>query len=252
MANLYRDLQDTWSRDGRTEDARAALRRWADTRPDLARFDDPTDLVTACNQRGGSARILVESLTEEAADPWAARTVLQALLPGLAALAREHMDMVGGAREPFSTVDELDQFIVATAYERITEVAAEAESFRLRIILDSTWARLRVHARAHRRNHDRSVPLRDGPNRLAAPSRTDAEELALVLVDAVERRVLRPVDARLVYTTRVSGHSAAALAETLDWNPDSLVRRRRRVERVLAAEVLGEPRPAGLAAARSG
>src|SRR5205085_3791208 len=145
------------------------------------------------------------------------------LLPGLAALARDHLDMVGGAREPFSTLDELNQFIVATAYERITEVAAEAERFRLRIVVDSTWARLRVHARAHRRNHDRTVPLRDGPNRLAAPSRTDAEELALVLVDAVERRVLRPVDARLVYTTRVSGHSAAALAGVLDWNPDSLV-----------------------------
>ena len=136
----------------------------------------------------------------------------------------------------------------STAYERITEVAAEAELSRLRIILDSTWARLRVHARAHRRNHDRSAPLRDGPSRLAAPSRTDAEELAPVLVDAVERRAAAPRrrPPRL-HHPRQRPRPPPRSAATLDWVADSLVRRRHRVERVLAAEVLGEPRPAGLA-----
>ena len=160
MANLFRDLEDTWERDGESADARSALQGWATTRPALARFTTPAELVRLAHRRDASARDLIEAITEEAAsDPWAARTVLQALLPGLAALASQHLDLVGTAREPFATFAELDQFLVCTAYERITQVAAEVPLFRLRTVLDCTWARLRAHARAHRRDHDRRITL---------------------------------------------------------------------------------------------
>jgi len=244
MATLFRDLEDTWERDGESAGARSALQGWATTRPALARFATPAELVRLAHQRDASARDLIEAITEEAAsDTWAARTVLQALVPGLAALASQHLDLVGAAREPFATIAELDQFLVCTAYERITQVAAEVPHFRLRTVLDSTWARLRVHARAHRRDHDRRIALSDGHDGVAGPARSEAETLALLLIDAVERRVLRPADARLVYATRVSGHSTTELAQSMGCKLDAVRRRRHRVEQVLAAEVQGAMRP---------
>ena len=253
MAKLFRDLQQAWERDGTSADARSALARWAQTEPVLAAHVSPAGLVTAVHRRGADdAKALVEALTERAAtDAWAARTVLHALLPGLAAISRDHIDMVGAPREPFRNVEELYHFVVATAYERIVEVAAEVPRYRLRSVLDSTWSRLRTHAKAHRRDHDRRVEIDDLPGGQPGPARTAAEELALILVDAVERRVLRPADAGLVYSTRVAGHSVAELAATMACKQHSLLRRRARVEHVLAAEVLGRRRPTGLAAAKA-
>ena len=245
MGNLFRDLQQAWNTEGESSEARAALARWAEHRPELHAFTSPAHLLRACHSRSNpTARRLVDELTEEAAhDAWATRTVLQAVLPGLGAMARQHRSLANGGREPFSSIAELDQFLVCTAYERIPAVAAEQPHYRINTILDSTWTRLRSHAAAHRRDVDSRVPLDEANSLVAAPSRTDAEELALTLVDAVERRVLRTVDARLLYATRVAGHSAADLADTLDWQTASLLRRRHRVQQVMAAEVLGEPRP---------
>ena len=247
MDNLLRDLQASWSREGESHEARAALQRWANSRGDLRRYGSPAALVRACHSRSDpTAQALVEAITEEApTDPWATRTVLQALLPGLAGLARQHYDLVGEGREPFDSIGELDQFLVCTAFERITEIAAEVSKHRLRAILDSTWTRLRSHAAAHRRERENRVPLSDAPERGAPPARTGAEELATVLIDAVERRLLRPADAGLVYATRVVGHAPADIAATLACDRDSLVRRRHRVEQLLTADVLGRDRPRG-------
>lgn len=131
MAKLFRDLQQAWERDGASADARAALAQWVQTEPVLAAYISPAGLVTAVHRRGADeAKALVEALTEQAAtDAWAARTALHALLPGLAAISRDHIDMVGGPREPFRNVQELDHFVVATAYERIAEVAAEVSRY---------------------------------------------------------------------------------------------------------------------------
>lgn len=247
MDNLFRDLEQAWARDGRSADAVAALARWSGSRPAAAAYPTPADLVAASHSRHDPAAVQVlEQLTDEAAsDPWATRTVLQALLPGLAALTGRHRDLVGEGPEPFPTVGELDHFVVCTAFERITLIAAEAPTFRLRRILDSTWSRLRTHAAAHRRDWRSRRPLSEATGHVAPPPRTDAEELAAVLVDAVERRVLRPADAGLVYSTRVVGHAPAEVASALAWRTPSLLRRRHRVEQLLAAEVLGQPRPRG-------
>lgn len=251
MANLLRDLSTAWRTEGDSPPARAALQRWATERPDFAHFASPAHLVTAGECRSDAlAHRLLDELTELApGDRWAARTVLQTILPGLARLARQHDNLVGDGVEPFATLGELDQFLLCTAFERIPYVAAEAPAFRLRTLLDSTWTRLRSHAEAHRRECSNRVPLADHHEPQAPPARTDAEELALALIDAVQRGVLRRLDAGLVYATRVVGHSPAELAEVLDWRTGSVVRRRQRVARVLAAEVLGQPRPDQLAPA---
>jgi len=246
MTNLLRDMQRQWDHDGQGPEARRALRRWAQRDPDLARFTSPVHLVATCHRRTDRvARHSVDRLTECAAtDPWAARTVLQAVLPGLGHLARKHKDMIGRPGEPFDTIEELDQFLVCTAFERITEVAAEVAYHRMRTVLDSTWTHLRTHAARHRRDYRKLVPLHEGAGVVAPPLRSEAEELAVVLIDAVERRVLRTVDAGLVYTTRVVGRAPNEVAEVLDWQLPALYRRRSRTETVVVAEGLGQPRPA--------
>jgi len=245
MANLLRQLQHQWDHDGQSLEACKALRRWAQHDPDLIRFASPLQLVRTCNRRTDRvARHSVDRLTEVAdTDPWAVRTVLQTLLPGLAAMARQHKDLVGTSREPFDTIDELDQFLVCTAFERITEVGAEVEHFRMRTVLDSTWSRLRAHAAAHRRDHRMKVPIADGAGLPAPPPRSEAEELAATLIDAVDRDVLRTVDAGLIYTTRVVGHTSTEVAQALAWNVDAFYRRRNRAQAVVVAEALDRPRP---------
>lgn len=244
MDNLLRDLEHAWARDGRSPDAVAALSRWAAARPDLAAYATPADLVVAAHSRADAVAVrLVEDLTALASsDRWAARTVLQALLPGLGALARLRRDLVGPG-EPFESIGELDQFIVCTALERIARVAAGPPTYRLHRVLASTARRLRTHVAGHRRERQARAPLDDAAAHPAPPARTDAEELATVLVDAVERRLLRPLDAGLVYTTRVVGQAPAEVAAALAWRTPSLVRRRHRVEQVLAADALGHAKP---------
>src|SRR5206468_11091248 len=99
--------------------------------------------------------------------------------------------------------------------------------------------RLRSHAGAHRREQRMREALDGTECGTALPSRTEAEELAVLLVDAVERGVLRPIDAGLVYTTRVAGHSPTEVAEVLQWNLKTFYRRRNRTEAVVVAEGLG-------------
>jgi len=248
MTDLFRDMDHQWRHDGRSRAARAALTRWSGRQPDLGRFASPAELVAAAHDRtDAAARDDLEGLTHEAAtDPLAARTVLQALVPGLTCLAHDNARMVGDDTQPFASSEELDQFLACTAFQRITEVAAEADRFRLRIVLDSTWARLRSYARAHHRDQDRHLTFDDdvATDAPAPPARTPAEELAMLLVDVVERGVLRDIDAGVVYTTRVAGHSPAEVAAVLRWNPTAVYQRRRRSESVLRADALGQPRPA--------
>lgn len=247
MDNLLRDLEHTWAHDGRSADAIAALSRWTTTRPGLTSYSTPADLVAAAHSRRDAVAVrLVEDLTAEApSDRWAARTVLHALLPGLGALARLRRNLVGPG-EPFDSIRELDQFIVCAALERIAQVfASPTTAFGLHDILASTTRRLRTHVAGHRRERHARAPLDAAAARVAPPARTAAEELAAVLVDAVERGLLRPVDAGLVYTTRVVGQAPADLAASLAWRTPSLVRRRHRVEQVLAADALGQTKPRG-------
>lgn len=248
--NLLRDLERAWASDGAGPDAIAAIQRWAADEPRFGRFAHPAALVAACqSRRDQRAEQLVEDLADRAlADPWAARTILQALLPGLAALTASHRKLVG-PRRVFATLNEMDQFVLCTAFERITEVGAKTDQFRLRCVQDTTWARVRSHAAAHRREQARRAPLEAVAMRAAPPERTSAEELTIVLVDAVERGVLRRADAGLVYTTCVAGHAPADVASTLKTGTASLVRRRHRVAQVVVAHADGRRRPTSCVAA---
>ncbi len=250
MRNLLHHVEADWDADADGPQARAALQRWAERHPDLGAFASPGDLVRRCHSRTDPAAVTAaEALVGEArSDPWAARTVLAVVLPGLGKLIRSNHDLIGEFREPFATLAELEQFVLCAAYERIAAGTSPSATRQLRAVLVATAERLRAHARAHHRECRRRVPLADTVADPLGAQRTDAEELTAVLVDAVRRQVLRVVDARLVYTTRVAGHSPAEVAAALSWQPASLRRRRHRVERALATELNGLPVPGHIVA----
>jgi DNA-directed RNA polymerase specialized sigma24 family protein len=217
------------------------MARWAEALPEVGPFGSPGELVRRCHRHDAEAVRAADALAATAgADPLAARTILAVLLPGLASLVRTRRDLVGDHREPFASLAELDQFVLAVAWEYITEAAAAPAGWRLATVLRRTAKKVRTHAAAHHRQCRRRVAFDEVMVPPSAGGRTHAEELALALTDAVQRGVVSVRDARVVYATRVAGHSPRELAQVVSCNEYTLRRRRHRAERALAADALAD------------
>jgi hypothetical protein len=230
-----------WNYAGRSSAARAAIVRWAATTPALAPFATPADAVDACGQRRDprSPQSVLAALVHHGPDdPLAARAALQALLPGLVALARRgnvHGRLVGAGR-PFATYHDLDAELASITYERIRTGVGADSPWPATKILDSTWMRVRTLGRIHRRLAAVETPQgTDIPDRRAAAERSGAEELAQVIVGAVQAGTVRRTDGALVYANRVLGHSMFELARVTGRNESVLRRERGRGEHALLA-----------------
>jgi hypothetical protein len=73
----------------------------------------------------------------------------------------------------------------------------------------------------------------DVPDVVASPARSGAEALALAVVGAVQAHRLAVDDARVIYATRVLGHSPAELARAQGRDVRALRAQRARAERRL-------------------
>lgn len=241
--NLFRQLENDWNAAGRSRSAREALRHWAARDPALAAFDTPADLVAACQERDDGDRdrdaFLAALLVDAETDPWAARTVMQALLPGLASVARRAAAFVGGRWPVWNGLDELDQHVIVVAYERITTVALARPVWVARAIVDGTWQRVRAYARKSRRQAHCRAALVEVGNLGVNASRTAADELAAVLSDAVKRGRIERFDAGLIYRSRLAGERMEDLARGAGVDARSLWRRRVMAETTLVADALG-------------
>jgi hypothetical protein len=235
--NLYRMLETEWNQIAESSRARAAYARWAKGDPVLEGIGSPAEVVAHCQARGNgahSAAVLAAVLGHAATDDWAARTVLQAVLPGLATLSRRARPLVGPGRV-WHHIDEVDQLLVANAYEWITALASQPPRWPARAVVTKTWQRLRDVADRESQRSTRQASLSELGDLREVPQTTAAAELAQTLVDAVERGVLEQVEGWLVFASRVRGEPIEALATQLDRHPRSLWRRRRRAEQRLDA-----------------
>jgi len=235
-SNLFRALDDEWNREGRGPKARTALARWAVDDPALAALADPATLVQHCHARDEEASSLLKVVLRHAEqDTLAARTMLQAVLPGLGSVTRRAACYVGGDRPVWQTRDELHQEVVSVAFERISALATGAPEFPCQAIVDGTWQRLRHRALCVRREVDRRADLECGARVPAAPDRTAIEELGLAVMAAIDEHDLDVLDAGLLYSCHVVGYRITELARMTARSERTLWRRRQRAEEVLVA-----------------
>jgi hypothetical protein len=234
--NLFRALEEEWRQAGASPAARTALRRWAAADDVLAGLADPASLVERCHDRdqADASALLAAVIRHARSDPLAARTVLQAVAPGLAAISRRALGFVGPGWV-WASVDELDQHVVTVAYERIHALAPAPPRWPARALLDGTWQRVRWYAVRQRSDGRRRAALSEAADTPAPVPPTPGVELAGVLADAVELGVLEKLDAWVVFHSRVSGIAMPVLAADVGLGCRRLWRRRERAEEQLVA-----------------
>lgn len=247
--NLFSLLSTEWRTIGAGLAARQALQAWADDSPDLAGFTTPKEVVSRCNDRNAgeqAQRILAALLYRAGTDHWAARTFLQAVLPGLAAISRRYRNYSSQWNPMHECVwhslADLDQQVVATAYELMHALAGEVHPWPANTVVDGTRGRVRSYAIAELRRRSHQAPdseLDHYQGLVAPPPYTLAEELAGALIDAVRQGLLSDVDAGMVYGSRVEGRRLEELAPLAGFHARTAYRHRARAEEVLVADAFG-------------
>ena len=235
MRQFLDQLDDEWTAlcDSRT--ARRALATWA-TEPVLAGFPDLDAVVRMIQRRGRpveSDRILLALLRRASFENLAARTVLQALMPGLKTLMATYQ--LSGTRDDVATA------VIEAAFERIRGYPCDRRPARVAAnLLQDTRQTLWRDGCRERRLRLVSEALIDGmherlTDHQANPSATD--ELLELVCDAVREAQIPPQDARLILLTRVLDVPVEEQARETGRKAQTIRKRRRTAEARLAAAV---------------
>ncbi len=243
--NVLARLHDEWRAVESSGPARQAAGRWAERNELFCGLATPAAVVGRCQERsdpGRSRALLSFLLLVGDDDAWARRTVLQALLPALAGVAERARELVKGPVRPWVSFDDLDQHVISLACERIAELSGRAEPWVARVVQDGVWQRLRNHARVERRRAEREGPL-DEMERAEEQEPTAAEELIVLLEDAVQRGLIASDVACVVYSFRIGGRSPDDMASTMGRSARTLWRWLERGERVLVGDKAGRAIP---------
>jgi hypothetical protein len=227
--SVFTELDHEWRYLGSSPAARQRLRTWATDAPALTDYAHPAALVVDANRRGNPPRSdqLLVAVTRHATggDDLASRTLLQALLPGLKAIARRYRPIVNARGQ------DTDSLVIAYAWEQICCFPLERRPRRIAAnILYDTQQQLH---RSINRPTPALVPIEAITHEPAAPPTGD--DPRAWLEHAVARGVLTPDEARLIAVTRLGYGTIADLAHVFDCDPATLRRRRRRAEDRLAS-----------------
>jgi hypothetical protein len=202
------------------------LRLWAEQEPALTGFATPQQLLRQLRSLRGRPRaedtILAALVRQAQADPLAARVVLQALLPGLKALAGRLL-LDAGER------DELWSALLAHCWERIRSYPLERRPTRVaaNVLLDTLKRTSRELA--HRRR-DRDQLTDEATRHAEARVAADVERL---LARAVAATAISAEEAELILRTRIDGEDLHAVAAEQSLAYHTLTVRRLRAEKRL-------------------
>lgn len=227
MARLWDGLALEWESLAARPESSVILSRWAAADGRLAGFDSLVEVIAfvRLNPSARAANDVLAALIRVSADDGSARRcALEALLPGLLRLAGQYPSV--GEDD-----DDRLQNLVMFAVERIHQLAGQDLEWPAAAVID--WVRDRLR-RVVRRVPDPTVPLEAALTVAAPPERSAAERLTGLLVAGLRQGSIRREDAALIYTTRVAGHPAAAVAAAVGVDPVVLRTRRRRAEQRLA------------------
>lgn len=229
FARVCSRLDAEWRKMASSSKGRSAVQRWVDQEPALASASSGEEVVALCHRRDGDTagevaderQAALRALLRLAAqDEFAERTVMQAMLPGLLAMGRRLSYMVASGSGRWADQDELEQEIVATAYERVRALAGTSQAWPARTLLEQTRGRLRALYDNERRWRAHSVAMTPEYAETMADraEHSAAEELAHVVVDAVQDGTLAPGPAGLLYTCGVLGREVRSVASAAGWS----------------------------------
>jgi hypothetical protein len=195
MARTTRALDQEWLHDyAHSDRGITALRRWAKTEPPLQNLDDLDGLLEARTDPDQAQQILAALARHAPCDQVAARTLLQAMLPGLVVLA---MRTFRQDRQAF-------EHVVALAWLRICNYPpTRAGSVAGNVILD---VRKDYVAQRKAAAPELEVLRADPASSESAPSAEDTVLANMIfdeLADAAERGVIDARDLDVVIRTRI-------------------------------------------------
>lgn len=225
MGATTKALDAEWARISAGDEGRRALRRWQAVHPELVDLKDLDALLQRRLDPAAAPRVLTVLARLAPTDPVAARTLLQALMPGLMRLAT-----TAGYDDP-SALEEL----VSLAWERIrTYPTTRCGSVAANVLWD-----VRKRYRQHR--HIEAPRTTSSGDKAQSEHEPSAEEVVLgrlVLDDlaAAQRNgVISARSLRLIIRTRLDGDSLDEVARDEQTNVHAITQRRWRAERRLRA-----------------
>jgi hypothetical protein len=238
---IFESLEHEWSHTSARPEMKARSRAWAAAEPTLegcSDCDGMLHLVTWEGRRPShqGSRVL-SAMLRQAADPLAARTLFQALLPRIKTekvLTPKYGHGISESwQRPLDTVADL----VAESFAAVKRHAGEDVDDVARLVLQEATRKLRTARQAQRRYHDRTVILVSDHSTYAAAdlsvARSGAEWLAAALTEAVRSHDMSKTDARLVYATRVKGLPASEVGRYAGMRPKAVYHALARAERTL-------------------
>jgi hypothetical protein len=194
--SVYQSLYRDWQQLGASPSAARRMSTWAAAEPALAGYHTPSALVAAigATPRGPLAHDLLRCLLRQAADPMAARTFLQAILPALS------------AAKVWSPDHSAER--IAATWEAIRVHAGESPQYPARFIVRIAERRLRTVREADRRHCARFEEINcdlDVGGVELDDARTAADQVELRVLAAFRSGKLTALQARLLYATAVVG-----------------------------------------------
>ena len=232
MGKFLDSLDREWATLSSSWTGTRALAAWSED-PTLQGFAGLPEVIAQLHRRGRPEEaddILHALLRRAPEDEVAARTVLQAMMPGLKSLMSAYR-LTGDSEEVATAVIE-------AAYERIRRYPCDRRPTK--VAANLIWDTRQTLWRAAQREAARLAPLEPITEEMAdelpaivGPSPT--EELVDLVTEAVRRGRLSRPGARLVLLTRVADVSAEELAAESGTKAQTVRQLRRRAEATLAA-----------------
>jgi hypothetical protein len=215
-----------WQRELASPLFQSSFAAWRELDPALSRFADAEALVLFLRGPGACAekdRVLVALLRRARSEPLAARIVLQGVLPGLKRLFAQ---MLCDVRER----EELWSILLAEVWERICCYPLHRDRrIAANLLLDTRKRTLKPLVRAR----ERPPGIGGWPDaEVPAPPVVDGDVRGL-LDAAVEAGAITPVEARLIFRTRIELRPLGAVARSLRISRHTLIVRRLRAEQRL-------------------
>jgi hypothetical protein len=230
-STTIRQLRREWQALGTAPASREAYRRLAGREPVVDRLgvDDLAGLVatlmpsSARLSRDEAATVVAAMLRSADVDELIPRALVQALVPGVLALARR-FELADG---PWSDLDAFYADAISCLWEQISTWSGTTRPYAAGDLISGARTRLRTLQATERRHRSRRADTSDALDLVPAiGDRTGEELLATALADATGQG-LTVADAAVLYATSVLGLSLAELSD-LGGEPVPRLRHQRR------------------------